>query len=71
MYGSPQRQKHGAKKIMKPYKLKLNKFECNMIVWSLNEMLESPKLYWMRNVSEENDETYREAKELIRRIEKL
>ena len=56
---------------MKPYKLHLNKFECNMIVWSLNEMLESTKLYWMRNVSEENDETYREAKELIRRIEKL
>ena len=50
---------------MKPYKLKLNKFECNILNWALKEMLTSSKL------RKEDAETHREIKELINRIEQL
>ena len=50
---------------MKPFHLKLNKFECNILNWALKEMLTSSKL------RKEDAETYREIKELINRIEQL
>jgi len=56
---------------MKPYKLKLSQNEKSLVVFSLQELLESPKIYWGNNVWEIEDETYREIKELINRIEQL
>ena len=50
---------------MKPYKLKLNTFQINILNWALKEMLTSTKL------RRDDVETYREIKELINRIEQL
>jgi len=50
---------------MKPYKLKLNTFQINILNWALKEMLTSTKL------RRDDIETYREIKELITRIEQL
>ena len=50
---------------MKPYKLKLNTFQINILNWALKEMLTSTKL------RRDDIETYREIKELIIRIEQL
>ena len=50
---------------MKPYKLKLNTFQINILNWALKEMLTSSKL------RRDDVETHREIKELITRIEQL
>jgi len=59
---------------IKPYKLSLNEYEKAILIWALNEMLESPKIYWsamqQRGVKVQ-DETHLEVKGLINRIENL